>query len=30
MDEYEKLEAELKKCYEDYMVRSVASDGDGV
>ena len=30
MDEYEKLEAELKKCYEDYMVRSVARDGDGV
>ena len=29
MDEYEKLEAELKKCYEDYMVRSVSSDGDG-
>ena len=21
MDEYEKLEVELKKCYEDYMVR---------
>ncbi len=21
MDEYEKLEAELKKCYEDYMIR---------
>merc|ERR1712079_335197 len=30
MDEYEKLEAELKKCYEDYMVRSVSRDGDGV
>ena len=30
MDEYEKLEAELKKCYEDYMIRSVSSDGDGV
>ena len=21
MDEYEKLEADLKKCYEEYMVR---------
>ena len=21
MDEYEKLESDLKKCYEDYMVR---------
>ena len=31
MDEYEKLEAELKKCYEDYMIRSVSTrDGDGV
>ena len=30
MDEYEKLEAELKKCYEDYMIRSVSSGGDGV
>ena len=30
MDEYEKLEAELKKCYEDYMIRSVSRDGDGV
>ena len=30
MDEYEELEAELKKCYEDYMIRSVSSDGHGV
>ena len=23
MDEYEKLEGDMKKCYEEYMVRSL-------